>query len=75
MNTSDQAAALRPTRIDLPPEIRLDVIALLNQTLACTVDLRSQIKQACWNVKGKDFALLHTLGGKRTSILKVSQIV
>jgi starvation-inducible DNA-binding protein len=25
------------------------------------VDLRSQVKQACWNVKGKDFMLLYTL--------------
>jgi starvation-inducible DNA-binding protein len=44
-----------------PPEIRLYVIQLLNQTLACTVDLHSQVKQACWNVKGKDFASLHAL--------------
>src|ERR1700752_195588 len=61
MNNSDHAPALRPTRIDMPPEIRLDMITLLNQTLACTVDLRSQVKQACWNVKGKDFAPLHAL--------------
>lgn len=61
MNKSDHAYALHPTRIDLPPEIRLDVITLLNQTLACTVDLRSQVKQAGWNVKGKDFVPLHAL--------------
>jgi starvation-inducible DNA-binding protein len=61
MNNNNHAPALRPTRIDMPPEIRLDVITLLNQTLACTVDLRSQVKQACWNVKGKDFAPLHVL--------------
>ena len=61
MNDGNHAPALRPTRIDMPPEIRLDMITLLNQTLACTVDLRSQVKQACWNVKGKDFAQLHAL--------------
>jgi len=61
MNNSDHALVLHPTRIAMPPEIRLDVITLLNQTLACTVDLRSQVKQACWNVKGKDFAQLHAL--------------
>ena len=61
MNTNDHAPVLHPTRIDLPPEIRLDVITLLNQTLAYTVDLRSQVKQACWNVKGKDFISLHAL--------------
>jgi len=45
----------------MPPEIRLDVITMLNQTLACTVDLRSQVRQACWNIKGKDFSLLHPI--------------
>jgi starvation-inducible DNA-binding protein len=61
MTINDHAPVLHPTRIDLPSEIRMDVIALLNQTLAYTVDLRSQVKQACWNVKGKDFIPLHTL--------------
>ena len=61
MSTSDHPPVLHPSRIDLPPEIRLDVIILLNQTLACTVDLRSQVKQAGWNVKGKDFVPLHAL--------------
>src|SRR4030095_16774330 len=46
---------------DIPPEIRLYVVQLLNQTLACTVDLRSQVKQACWNVKGHDLVLLQAL--------------
>lgn len=61
MSTDDHATILYPTRIDLPQEIRVDVITLLNQTLAYTVDLRSQVKQAYWNVKGKDFLPLHTL--------------
>jgi starvation-inducible DNA-binding protein len=61
MSTNDHTQVLHPSRIDLPPEIRLYVIQLLNQTLACTVDLRSQVRQACWNVKGKDFSLLHPL--------------
>jgi starvation-inducible DNA-binding protein len=61
MNNNDHAPALHPTRIDLPPEIRLDVIKMLNQTLACTIDLRSHVKQARWNVKGKDFVPLHAL--------------
>jgi starvation-inducible DNA-binding protein len=46
--------------IDIPPEIRRYLIEVLNQTLSCSVDLRSQVKQACWNVKGRDFASLHT---------------
>ncbi len=61
MSKSDQLHALPLTRIGMPPEIRLDVITMLNQTLACTVDLRSQVRQACWNMKGKDFSLLHPL--------------
>jgi starvation-inducible DNA-binding protein len=61
MITNGHTQALHPSRIDLPPEIRLYVITLLNQTLACTVDLRSQVSQACWNVKGKDFSFLHPL--------------
>src|SRR4029450_9070015 len=61
MNQSDDNQVLYSVRIDIPPEIRLYVVQLLNQTLACTVDLRSQIKQACWNVKGHDLVLLHAL--------------
>lgn len=61
MAIHDRAPVLHPTRIDLPQEIRVDLISMLNQALASTVDLRSQVKQACWNVKGKDFIPLHTL--------------
>ena len=61
MSQSDDNQILYSVRIDIPPEIRLYVIQLLQQTLACTVDLRSQIKQACWNVKGHDLVLLHAL--------------
>jgi starvation-inducible DNA-binding protein len=57
MSQSDDHHGLSPVRIDIPPEIRLYVVQLLNQTLACTVDLRSQVKQACWNVKGHDLVL------------------
>ena len=61
MSQSDDNQILYSVRIDIPSEIRLYVIQLLNQTLSCTVDLRSQIKQACWNVKGHDLVLLHAL--------------
>jgi hypothetical protein len=61
MNHCDRNEALHPTRMDIPPEIRQYVIQLLNQTLACTVDLRSQVKQAGWNVRGPDFAPLQAL--------------
>jgi starvation-inducible DNA-binding protein len=52
MSTNDHVPCLHPTRIDTPLEIRTYVLLLLQQTLACTVDLRSHIKQASWNVKG-----------------------
>jgi starvation-inducible DNA-binding protein len=61
VSTNDHTQVLHPSRSDLPPEIRLYMVQLLNQTLACTIDLRSQVRQACWNVKGKDFSLLHPL--------------
>jgi hypothetical protein len=56
MNGCNHNEALHPTRMDIPLEIRGYVIQLLNQTLAFTVDLRSHVKQAGWNVKGQDFA-------------------
>ena len=61
MSQSDDNHGLSPVRIDIPPEIRLYIVQLLQQTLACTVDLRSQLKQACWNVKGHDLVLLQAL--------------
>lgn len=70
MHNSDHTPVLHPTRIDIAPEIRLYVIQLLNQTLACTVDLRSQVKQAGWNVKGQDFSPLQTLFATMASELE-----
>jgi starvation-inducible DNA-binding protein len=61
MNQCNDYPFLHPTRSDLPLEIRVYLIRLLNQTLACTVDLRSHVKQAAWNVKGKEFSQLHVL--------------
>ncbi len=52
------------TRIDLPAEVREQVITLLNQHLADTFDLYSQAKQAHWNVKGPQFFQLHELFDK-----------
>ena len=49
------------THIDIPAEKRAALIEMLNQTLADTSDLYSQVKQAHWNVKGKDFYQLHLL--------------
>jgi starvation-inducible DNA-binding protein len=52
------------TKIDLSAETRGKIVALLNQQLADTFDLFSQIKQAHWNVKGMHFIALHELFDK-----------
>ena len=49
------------TRNDIPKRTRETMIELLNQHLADTFDLYSQIKQAHWNVKGLHFMQLHLL--------------
>ncbi len=52
---------LHSTKIDLPKGKREKVIAILNQRLADAADLKSQAKQAHWNVKGMNFIALHEL--------------
>ena len=52
---------LYPTRNDLPEAARREVIGLLNQRLADSIDLQTQCKQAHWNVKGPSFIALHKL--------------
>lgn len=49
------------TSIDLASGTRDAMIDLCNQQLADSFDLYSQLKQAHWNVKGKDFFQLHEL--------------
>jgi starvation-inducible DNA-binding protein len=61
MSQSDDYPLLHATRIDIPLEIRAYVTTMLNRTLACTVDLRSQVKQAAWNVKGSACLQLQAL--------------
>jgi starvation-inducible DNA-binding protein len=58
---ADTPRRLYPTRIDMAAEVRSQVTDLLNQTLAATLDLKTQSKQAHWNVKGMDFLQLHEL--------------
>lgn len=54
-------AKLYATRLDIPAENRTELIALLNLSLALTLDLKTQMKQAHWNVKGMNFYQLHEL--------------
>ncbi|MCC6313546.1 MAG: DNA starvation/stationary phase protection protein Dps [Thermomicrobiales bacterium] len=49
------------THNDLPADVRRTMIDLLNQQLADTFDLYSQVKQSHWNVKGAEFMQLHLL--------------
>jgi starvation-inducible DNA-binding protein len=53
--------ALHNTKIDLTKDAREKLIALLNSRLADASDLKSQAKQAHWNVKGMSFIALHEL--------------
>jgi starvation-inducible DNA-binding protein len=52
------------THIDLPADQRGKLVGLINQQLADTFDLYSQVKQAHWNVKGPHFIMLHELFDK-----------
>lgn len=52
---------LHKTKNDLSEETREKVIEILNARLADASDLKSQAKQAHWNVKGMHFFQLHEL--------------
>ena len=60
------------SRIDLNGETRHHVIAMLNQHLADTFDLFSQVKEAHWNVRGPLFISLHKLFDELAEILEVN---
>jgi len=49
------------TENDLPKDARVELIGILNQRLADSIDLQMQLKQAPWNVKGPHFIGLHEL--------------
>jgi len=55
---------LDATRIDIRQKVRERMADLLNQQLADTLDLYTQVKQAHWNVKGTSFIALHELFDK-----------
>lgn len=59
--TSARDGRLYTTKNDLPETTRREVIRLLNQRLADSIDLQMQCKQAHWNVKGPAFIALHKL--------------
>jgi len=49
------------TSVNLNESTRQQVIDILNARLADTIDLKTQAKQAHWNVKGPEFFQLHEL--------------
>ena len=53
--------ALHNSKIYLSADKREQLIGLLNAVLADASDLKSQTKQAHWNVKGMSFIALHEL--------------
>jgi starvation-inducible DNA-binding protein len=55
---------LHATKIDINEATRAKLIEVLNQTLAATLDLKTQIKYAHWNVKGMNFFQLHEMFDK-----------
>jgi starvation-inducible DNA-binding protein len=52
------------SHLDLSPHVRKQSIALLQARLSDALDLEAQMKQAHWNVKGRDFFQLHELFDK-----------
>lgn len=52
---------IHKSRIDLSPQVRERIMALLQAQLSDALDLEAQLKQAHWNVKGKSFLQLHGL--------------
>ena len=52
---------VRDTRINLSPETRGSLVTLLNARLADMLDFSLQLKQAHWNVKGRQFVALHEM--------------
>jgi len=56
-----ESTTMYETENDLPKADRVELISLINQRLADVIDLKTQIKQAHWNVKGPHFIGLHEL--------------
>jgi starvation-inducible DNA-binding protein len=58
------------SRLDLPRTVTKASIALLQARLVDAIDLEAQMKQAHWNVRGKDFMQLHGLFDQIHSIVE-----
>lgn len=61
---ADKKQKMVPTALDMPAENRKKLAAILNQTLADLTDLKTQAKQAHWNIRGENFISYHKLFDK-----------
>ncbi|MEM8603364.1 MAG: DNA starvation/stationary phase protection protein Dps [Cyanobacteria bacterium P01_H01_bin.121] len=61
ISVNQYAPKFYETRIDLAQSVRFGVVESLTNTLAASIDLKTQVKQAHWNVKGPQFIQLHEL--------------
>lgn len=65
MNSSSTAyiagGSSYPSVISIPSEVKSPLIDILNQTLATTLDLKSQVKQAQWSLSGASTYHLYEL--------------
>ncbi len=61
---------MHKTKIDISENKRIEVIKLLNVTLASTTDLYAQLKHAHWNVKGPEFIALHKLFDELAALME-----
>lgn len=52
---------LRSSRHPLDAQSRAKVVNLLNDTIAVLIDLRLQVKQAHWNVRGSNMIAIHEM--------------
>ena len=62
--TDQTQTRVNQSRMDMKPKLRERMTDLLNQQLADSLDLYTQVKQAHWNVKGASFIALHELFDK-----------
>lgn len=61
MPTKTEANVRFSSGVDLSDDTKSKLIDLLNARLADTIDMKTQVKHAHWNVKGLQFHQLHLL--------------
>ncbi|MEM6447873.1 MAG: ferritin-like domain-containing protein [Cyanobacteria bacterium P01_D01_bin.123] len=61
MTITAERTKLYATTVDISTDQRAELVNLLNQHLASVLDLKTQVKQAHWNVKGMQFIAIHEM--------------